>query len=73
MAPSAIIIANSVSLAEIENIYEAGADYVYMARLEAADALGSAINQALENNIGAHRERHNERHGHHDKRKEVMN
>jgi Kef-type K+ transport system membrane component KefB len=73
MAPSAVIIANSVSLEEIENIYQAGADYVYMARLEAADALGTAINQALENHIDVHRERHIERHGHHGKRKEVMN
>ncbi len=73
MAPSAVIIANSVSLEEIEKIYQAGADYVYMARLEAAEALATAIDQALENNIGSHRERHMERHGHHNKRKEVMN
>ncbi|NOR19970.1 MAG: hypothetical protein GQ538_07780 [Xanthomonadales bacterium] len=73
IAPSAVIIANSVSLEEIENIYEAGADYVYMARLEAAVALGTAIDQALEKRIDVHRERHMQRHGHHKKRKEVMN
>jgi Kef-type K+ transport system membrane component KefB len=72
MAPSAVIIANSVSLEEVENIYQAGADYVYMARLEAAEALGNAINQALENRIDVYRERHMDRHGHHDSRKEVM-
>jgi voltage-gated potassium channel Kch len=72
MAPSAVIIANSVSLEEVENIYQAGADYVYMARLEAAEALGKAINQALENRIDVYRERHMDRHGHHDSRKEVM-
>jgi hypothetical protein len=72
MAPSAVIIANAVSLAEVENIYQAGADYVYMARLEAADSLATAIDQALENRIDVHRERHIHRHGHHDSRKEVM-
>ena len=72
MAPSAVIIANSVSLAEIENIYQAGADYVYMARLEAADAIGTAIDQALENRIDVYRELHTSRHGHHSTRKEVM-
>jgi len=68
MAPSAVIIANAVSLAEVEKIYQAGADYVYMARLEAARALEAAIDQALENRIDVYRERH----GHHDSRKEVM-
>ena len=72
MAPSAVIIANAVSLEEVENIYQAGADYVYMARLEAADSLSTAIDQALENRIDVHRERHVHRHGHHGSRKEVM-
>jgi len=72
IAPSAVIIANSVNLEEIENIYEAGADYVYMARLEAAVALGTAIDQALEQRIDVHREHHMQRHGHHKKRKEIM-
>ena len=73
MAPSAVIIANAVSLAEVENIYQAGADYVYMARLEAADSLSTAIDQALENRIDVHRELQIHRHGHHGKRNEVMN
>ena len=72
MAPSAVIIANAVSLAEIEKIYQAGADYVYMSRLEAADSLCTAINQALENRIDVHRELQLHRHGHHGSRKEVM-
>jgi len=72
MAPSAVIIANAVSLAEIEKIYQAGADYVYMSRLEAADSLSTAIDQALENRIDVYRERQTDRHGHHKGRKEVM-
>jgi len=73
MAPSAVIIANSVSLTEIEKIYQAGADYVYMSRLEAAEALGKAIDQALESSIDVHRERQLKLHGHHGERNEVMN
>ena len=73
MAPSSIIIANSVSLAEVESIYQAGADFVYMSRLEAADALGNAIDQALNNRIDVYREHYKERHGAFDSRKEVMN
>jgi len=72
MAPNAIIIANSVSLDAIEDIYQAGADFVYMARLEAAKALATAINQALEKRIDVHREHYIGYHGHHDERKEVM-
>ncbi len=48
MAPSAVIIANAIRLSDIERIYRAGADYVYMSRLEVADALHSAIDQALQ-------------------------
>jgi len=73
MAPSAIIIANSVSLAEVGSIYRAGADFVYMSRLEAADALGDAIDQAFNNQIDVYRENYKERHGAFDSRNEVMN
>jgi Kef-type K+ transport system membrane component KefB len=73
MAPSAVIIANAVSLAEVDKIYQAGADYVYMSRLEAADALVNAIDQALQNHIDVHREVYKEHHGDCAERKEVMN
>jgi len=72
MAPSAVIIANAVSLAEVDKIYAAGADYVYMSRLEAGHALGVAIDQALENRIDVYRELQLGRHGNHTSRKEVM-
>jgi Kef-type K+ transport system membrane component KefB len=72
MAPSAVIIANSVNLAEVESIYKAGADFVYMSRLEAAAGLSNAIEQALENRIDVHRTLYKERHGEHGERKEVM-
>ena len=72
MAPSAVIIANSVSLAELGNIYKAGADYVYMSRLEAADTLATAIDQAFHDRIDVHREQHKDRHGDPLSRTEVM-
>jgi len=72
MAPSAVIIANAVSLSEVEKIYTAGADYVYMSRLEAADAISTAISQALENRLDVYRELQMDRHGHQGSRKEVM-
>jgi len=37
-APSAVIIANAVSLAEVDNIYQAEADYVYIAMGTMANA-----------------------------------
>ena len=72
MAPSAVIIANSVSLTELGNIYKAGADYVYMSRLEAADTLATAIDQAFHDRIDVHREPHKDRHGDPLSRTEVM-
>jgi len=73
MAPSAVIIANAVSLAEVDKIYQAGADYVYMSRLEAADALVNAIDQALQDRIDVHREVYKKHHGDCAAREEVMN
>ena len=73
MAPSAVIIANSVTFSEAEKIYQAGADFVYMSRLEAADALYKAIDQALLNQIDSHRISCSQRHGDHTNRTEVMN
>jgi voltage-gated potassium channel Kch len=45
--PGAIIIANAVNLADCEAIYAAGANYVYMTRIEAARGLWEAIGEAL--------------------------
>ena len=73
MAPSSVIIANAVSIDEVQKIYDAGADYVYMSRLEAADAIGKAIDEAFNNRIDVCRELYRERHGGDDSRKEVMN
>jgi Kef-type K+ transport system membrane component KefB len=55
--PDAIIIANAVALADCDAIYAAGADYVFLARLEVARAVGEAIGDALNGNIEGYRER----------------
>lgn len=57
MCPDAVIIANSVSLSQVEEIYAAGADWVYQSRLEAARGLGEAVEQALVDQIEVFREK----------------
>jgi Kef-type K+ transport system membrane component KefB len=53
--PSALIIANAVQYPDAEAIYEAGADYVFLGRLDAARELGDAIGQALNGNLPEYR------------------
>lgn len=62
MNPHAIIIANGIRFDEIGAVYDAGADYVYMARLESAAALGEAVHEALQGRIEIYREENLERH-----------
>jgi Kef-type K+ transport system membrane component KefB len=45
--PEAVLIANAVRLEEAEALYEAGADYVYVAHVECAMNLLPAVTQAL--------------------------
>ncbi len=53
--PSAIIIANAVSFPDCAPIYEAGANYVFLSRLDTARELGKAIGEALNGNLSAYR------------------
>ena len=53
--PTAIIIANAVSFPDAEAIYEAGANYVFLSRLDTARGLGKAIGEALNGNLGSYR------------------
>jgi Kef-type K+ transport system membrane component KefB/voltage-gated potassium channel Kch len=54
--PDAIIIANAIELAESKRLYEAGADYVLLQRIEMARAVCVAIEKALAGEIDTHRE-----------------
>jgi len=53
--PGAVIIANAIELDESRRLYEAGADFVFMQRIEAARAVGVAIDRALAGEISTHR------------------
>ena len=53
--PQAIIIANAVTFPDCQAIYEAGANYVFLARLDTARELGRAIGDALNGNLAPYR------------------
>lgn len=56
ISPDAAIIACATRLDEIDTLYEAGADYVYVPRLEASKSLSTAIGFALNGQIRHYRE-----------------
>ncbi len=53
--PQAIIIANAVSFPDCQAIYEAGANYVFLSRLDTARELGRAVGEALNGNLAPYR------------------
>jgi Kef-type K+ transport system membrane component KefB len=55
MNPNAVIIANAIEMGESEKLYQAGADYVFLPRIEVAQAVGLAVMKALHGEIGSHR------------------
>ncbi|MFV1973116.1 MAG: cation:proton antiporter [Thiohalobacterales bacterium] len=70
--PDAIIIANAIELAESKRLYAAGADYVFLQRIEAAQAVCTAIEKALAGEIDTHRESIEAVEGEWHLRKEVL-
>jgi len=70
--PHAIIIANAVNLADCEAIYAAGADYVFLSRIDTAHALGEAIGMALNGTLADFRTSHEARSGKPSERTEVL-
>ena len=52
----AIIIANAIELGDTARLYAAGADYVFLQRIETARAVEAAIAKALAGDINTHRE-----------------
>jgi Kef-type K+ transport system membrane component KefB len=72
MNPEAVIIANAVNFKDAAKIYEAGADYVYMQRLETGRMVCDAIEHALKDNIDDFRHHCQELHGDLDERDEVF-
>ena len=70
--PTAIIIANAVSFPDADAIYEAGAQYVFLSRLETARGLGKAIGEALNGNLGSYRKTREGEDGKPSAREEVL-
>jgi len=70
--PDAIIIANEIELAESKRLYDAGADYVFLQHIEAANAVCTAIEKALSGEIATHRESIESVEGKWHLRKEVL-
>ncbi|MFO1184758.1 MAG: cation:proton antiporter [Bauldia sp.] len=72
ISPKAVIIANAINFSDCAAIYAAGADYVYLARLEVARSLIDAIGEALAGRIPAYRQAREEAEGDPSVRHEVL-
>ena len=70
--PDAIVIANAVELRDSQELYAAGADYVFMQHVEAARAVGEAIEKALSGELEDYRSAIEATYGEWYLRKEVM-
>jgi voltage-gated potassium channel Kch len=70
--PDAVIIANAIELSESRALYDAGADYVFLQRIETARAVEQAIEHALRGEIDNHRSTVEALHGAWHTREEVM-
>jgi Kef-type K+ transport system membrane component KefB len=70
--PQAVIIANAIELSDSRALYEAGADYVFLQRVETARAVEQAIEHALAGAIAAHRADVEARHSAWHSRDEIM-
>jgi voltage-gated potassium channel Kch len=72
MNSTAVIIVNAFEFQEAARLYEAGADYVYVPRVDNARALEPAIIAALEGTLAAHRAKLEETEGPWRDRNEVF-
>jgi Trk K+ transport system NAD-binding subunit len=72
-APEAAIIANAIAIDEVPRVYEAGADFVYLNRLEAARTLQRAIRAGIDLRLDEFREERRSRDQDHPQRKEILN
>jgi Kef-type K+ transport system membrane component KefB len=70
--PKSKLIVNAISFADVQEMYAAGADYVYLARVEAAHNVLPAIGAALAGTLPEHRKREEATHGVPGTRAEVL-
>jgi Kef-type K+ transport system membrane component KefB/Trk K+ transport system NAD-binding subunit len=55
ISPEATIIANAVQLKEVKAVYDAGADYVYLGRMEVSSGIMEIIGKCLTGNLSEFR------------------
>jgi hypothetical protein len=67
-----VIIANAINIDEVQKVYAAGADYVYLSRFEAAWTLQKAVEEALEDRIEMFRNKRRARNHYSEDRKEIL-
>lgn len=72
LCPDAIIVANAVDTSDSDAVYQAGADYVYMSRVETARTLEGLVLHAISGTLKDHKQKQNETHGHLHERNEVI-
>jgi Kef-type K+ transport system membrane component KefB len=72
MAPNSVIIANAIATDEIAHVYAAGANYVYLNRLEAAWTLQRAIEAGIEQQIDEFRDTRQAKNHYKPDRKEIL-
>jgi Kef-type K+ transport system membrane component KefB len=72
MAPQSAIIANAIAIDEIQNVYHAGADYVYLNRFETAWTLQRAVQAGLEHQLDVFRNERQSRNHYKPERKEIL-
>ncbi|MCP3902183.1 MAG: sodium:proton exchanger [Planctomycetes bacterium] len=70
--PQATIIVNAIEIKETERLYEAGADYVYMPRVEVAQTLAPILDQAINGRLAGIRKRRETEEGLWHERDEVF-
>ncbi|MNY12139.1 hypothetical protein D3C86_1452070 [compost metagenome] len=72
MCPTATLITNAVQTTEVGALYEAGADYVFVSRVDSARNLMPALDAAVLGAIGAFKESQEFQTGRIDERREVL-
>ncbi|MEN8214047.1 MAG: cation:proton antiporter [Pseudomonadota bacterium] len=70
--PGAVIIANAIELVESVRLYDAGADYVYMSRVDSAQKLLEPITSALDGYLDDYREMRENLDGKWHEREEII-
>lgn len=71
--PNAVVIANAIEFKDIEKLYEAGADYVFMPRLDVSLSVGKVIDAVMEGKLADYRDQECKERGHCQERKEILN